>query len=286
MAPYPILSRIIRGRVFGVWPLTSGARISLVFGMIVRAEPQSPVYECVFRFPQGSRPLNMCLTPGREIFCGEYFLNLRRSVPVHVYCSKDDGVRWDIAYTFPKGSICHIHRVVYDPYDDAILVCTGDRDQEVAIYKTKDGFRTLTALVCGRQEYRTTSLMPCQDGLLYGTDNPDGQNFIMALDRRTNKVERLQKIPGPVLYGGYVGEQVAFATMIEKRHHEITVWAGHGKAFRQVAYFEAHKSNLVWREVVGYSTVVLPEGAGRAGNLFCTPIGTAKYADTPIKIEL
>jgi glycosyltransferase involved in cell wall biosynthesis len=286
LASQPILNRITRGRVFGVLPLASGARISLVGGMIARAEPQSSDYQCVFRFPKGSRPLNMCLTPGRKIFCGEYFLNLQRLDPVHVYCSEDDGLHWDIAFTFPEGSICHIHRVVYDPYDEAILVCTGDRDQEVAIYKTKDEFRTLEPLVCGAQEYRTTSLLPCRNFLLYGTDNPEGRNFIMALDRRTNKVERLQEIPGPVLHGGYVGEQVVFATMIEKRHHEITIWAGHEKAFRQVAYFEAHKSNWLWREVVGYSTVVLPEGVGRPGELFCTPVGTAKYADTPIKIEL
>jgi glycosyltransferase involved in cell wall biosynthesis len=286
LAPHPILNRIIRGRVFGVLPLASGARIGLVFGMIARAEPQSPDYRCVFRFPRGSRPLNMCLTPKNKIFCGEYFLNLQRLDPVHVYGSQDEGINWDIAYTFPKGSICHIHRVVYDSYDDAILVCTGDKDQEVAIYQTKDEFRTLKPLVGGAQEYRTASLIPCPDFLLYGTDNPDGQNFIIALDRRTNKVERLQKIPGPVLYGGYVGEQVAFATMIEKRHHEITVWAGHGKAFRQVAYFKADKSNWLWRELVGYSTVVLPEGSGSPGGLFCTPVGTAKYADTPIKIEI
>jgi len=285
-APSPILSRILRARVFGVWPLSSGARISLVAGMIVRAVSQSPVYECVFRFPPGSRALNLCVTPDRKIFCGEYLLNLQRSVPVQVYCSKDDGIHWDLAYTFPKKSICHIHRVVYDPYDDSILVCTGDRDQEVAIYQTTDEFRSLKPLVGGGQEYRTTSLIPRPNYLIYGTDNPGGQNFIMALDRRTNRVERLQELPGPVLYGGCAGEQVAFATMIEKRHHEITVWAGHGKAFRQVAYFAAAKSNWLWREMTGYRTVILPEGAGLPGSLFCTPVGTAAYDGIPIKIDL
>jgi hypothetical protein len=254
--------------------------------MIVRAEPQSLVYECVFRFPPGVRALNLCVTPDRKIFFGEYLLNLQRSAPVRVYSSKDDGIHWEIAYTFPKKSICHIHRVVHDPYDDSILVCTGDRDREVAIYRTTDEFRTLQPLVGGGQEYRTTSLIPRPDYLIYGTDNPGGQNFIMALDRRTNRVERLQELPGPVLYGGCAGEQVAFATIIEKRHHEITVWAGHGKAFRQVAYFAAAKSNWLWREMAGYSTVILPDGAGHSGSLYCTPVGTAEYDGTPIKIEL
>ena len=78
-------------------------------------------------------------------------------------------------------------------------------------------------------------------------------------------MERLQEIPGPVLYGGCAGDQVVFTTMLEKRHHEITVWAGQGKVFRQVAYFAAAKSNWLWRELAGYSTVILPEGAGRPG---------------------
>jgi glycosyltransferase involved in cell wall biosynthesis len=285
-APFPLLSRILRARVFGVCPLSSGARISLVADMIVRARPQSTVYECVFRFPPGSRALNLCVTPDRKIFCGEYLLNLRRSASVHVYCSQDDGIHWDLSYTFPKESICHIHRVAYDPYDDSILVCTGDRDQEVAIYQTTDEFRTLKPLVGGGQEFRTTSLIPRPDYFVYGTDNPGGRNFIMALDRRTRRVERLQELPGPVLYGGCAGEQVAFATMIEKGHHEITVWAGQGKAFRQVAYFAGAKSNWLWREMAGYRTVILPEGAGLPGSLFCTPVGTVAYDGIPVKIEL
>jgi hypothetical protein len=195
-------------------------------------------------------------------------------------------LNWDTVYTFPKGSICHIHRVVYDQYDDSILVCTGDRDQEVAVYKTKDEFKTIKPIVQGQQEFRTTSLVPLKNCILYGTDNPKGENFVIAIDRKNNRTERVQKIPGPVLYGCRVGDYVCFATMVEKSNHEVTLWVGNEKRFNLVAHFETQKSNQIWREVVGYSTVILPDGIGTWPFLYCTPIGTQHHSNTLIKLNL
>jgi hypothetical protein len=286
LASYPLTRRMSRGGVAGVWPQTDGSRLCVVPKMIMRSEPGSSTYRCVFRVDKGSRPLNLCQGKDGQVYWGEYFLNLRRSQPVRIFGSKDKGKNWEVVYTFPIGTICHVHRIVYDPFEDAILVCTGDRDHEVAILKTKDAFRTLEPIVQGGQQYRTTSLIPTKESILYGTDNPNGDNYVMAINRENGRAERVQDLPGPVLYGCQVGEVAVFGTMVEKKDHEVTVWAGNERAFRLVAHFNTRKATWLWREVVGYSTVVLPEGTGRWPHLFLTPVGTQKFANSLLRINL
>jgi hypothetical protein len=282
----PLLRRMSRGGVVGVWPQADGSRLCVVPKMIMRAEAGSSTYRCVLRFDKGSRPLNLCQGKEDKIYWGEYFLNLRRSEPVRIFGSKDKGRNWEVVYTFPKGTICHVHRIIYDAFGDAILVCTGDRDHEVAILKTTDGFQTLEPIVQGDQHYRTTSLIPMTESILYGTDNPDGDNCVMAIKRHNGSLERVQKLPGPVLYGCQVGDVAVFATMVEKKDHEVTLWAGNEKSFGLVAHFNTRKTTQLWREAAGYSTVILPEGTGCWPHLFMTPIGTQKYANSLLRINL
>ena len=256
----PVLSRISRGGISYVLSQKDGSRLCIVPKMILRAEAGPSDFRCVFRFSNGSRPLNLCQGPDGKIYWGEYFLNLRRSEPVRIFGSKDGGKSWEVVYTFAKGSICHVHRIVHDPYDDAFLVCTGDRDQEVAILRTDDGFKTLRPIVHGDQKYRTTSLIARPDCILYGTDSPNGENYVMALDRKNGSADKVQRLPGPVLYGCQVGDQVVFATMVEKQHHEVSLWVGNENGFSKVTHLKAKKWNRAVRELIGYPTAILPEG--------------------------
>ncbi len=278
--------RLSRGGVFGVAPQVDGATVCVGRKMIFRAEKNSGEFKPVFPIPRGSRPLNLCQTPQGEIYWGEYFLNLRRSAPVNVFGSRDGGRTWAVVHTFPRGSVCHIHRVAYDPFEDALLVCTGDRDSESGVWRTKDRFHTLEPLMRGTQECRTTALVALPEGLLYGTDFPAGQNYIMALDRETASARRIQAIPGPALYVTRVGEEVVFATMVEKRSHEVTLWAGSGNSFHLLAHFKTRKRSRLWREIGGYDTVILPEGRSHWPNLFCTPLGTSEHASFLLRIDL
>ncbi len=280
------LRRITRGGVATVLPLSDGARLCVISGALLRAETGSKVYRPVFRFAKGSRPLNLCLAPDGSIYWGEYFLNLRRSEPVNIYSSEDGGKTWKVAYTFTRGSICHVHRVIYDRDEDAFLICTGDRDHEVAILKTTDRFKTLIPLVRGEQRFRTTSLVPFERCILYGTDNPGGDNFIMSLERGTAKVRKVQKVPGPVLYGCRVGDKAVFSTMVEKKEHEVTVWAGNPDSFSLVAEFGTNKGCQVSRELVGYSAAILPEGQSDDSFVFCTPVGTLRFNNEILRIRV
>jgi hypothetical protein len=282
----PLLRRMSRGGVAYVLPQNDGARLCVLAGMIARAEAGSSEYRCVFRFSKGSRPLNLCQDENGSIYWGEYFLNLRRTEPVRIFGSQDRGKSWGVVWTFLQGTICHVHQVVHDPHDHSILVCTGDRDHEVGILKTMDGFHTLRPLVQGNQRFRTTSLIPLPECVLYGTDNPGGENYIMALDRQTGFAKELQKVPGPVLYGSRVGDHTVFATMVEKQYHEASLWCGNGEGFTMVAHFKAEKWNRAVRELMGYPTLILPEGVSHWPDLFFTPVGTKAYSNALLRLNL
>jgi hypothetical protein len=86
--------------------------------------------------------------------------------------------------------------------------------------------------------------------------------------------------------GCQVGKVAIFATMVEKKEHEVTLWAGNEKSFRLITHFKTKKANQLWREAAGYSTVILPEGIGCWPYLFLTPIGTQKYANSLLRINL
>jgi hypothetical protein len=282
----PLLRRISRSGIHHALLLADGSRLCIVSGMIVRAEAGSSKYRCVFHFQKGSRPLNLCIDREGNIYWGEYFLNLRRADPVRIFCSAEGGKEWDVIHTFTKGEICHIHRIIYDPYDGSLLICTGDRNHEVAILKTTDNFKTLRPIVQGAQKFRTAAVIPRKDCILYGTDNPAGENYIMSIDRNSCSVRKIQQIPGPVLYGCTAGERIVFSTMVEKRDHEVTLWCGDQRAFKQIIHLKTRKMNWLWREIAGYSTVILPDGASSWPYLYCTPVGTLQYNDTLIKIHL
>jgi hypothetical protein len=284
--PIPLFRKMSRGGVAYVLPQKDGTRLCVLPKMIARAEAGSSEYRCVYRISKGSRPLNLCQDESGGIYWGEYFLNLRRTEPVRIFGSKDGGKIWDVVWTFSRGTICHVHQIVHDPYDHSILVCTGDRDHEVAILKTTDGFHTLTPLVQGDQRYRTTSLIPLPEYILYGTDNPGGENYIMALDRRSGSVEELQRVPGPVLYGSRVGVHTVFATMVEKQHHEASLWCGNGNGFSMVALFKAKKWNRPLRELMGYPTAILAEGNSDWPYLYFTPVGTESNDGSLMRMDL
>ena len=74
--------------------------------------------------------------------------------------------------------------------------------------------------------------------------------------------------------------------MVEKKAHEITLWAGDENAFHMVGHLPTRKMNQLWRESVGYDTVILPEGHCLWPYLYCTPLGTAESSGKLLRVAL
>ena len=96
---------------------------------MITLRPDENRFQITHKITRGTRPLHITSIPGGNVFWGEYFDNASRD-EVHIYASIDGGVKWDVAYTFPRGAIRHVHNIVHDPWGECLWLLTGDYGDE------------------------------------------------------------------------------------------------------------------------------------------------------------
>ena len=167
-----------------------------------------------------TNPLNFCVVdiPKRKdktIYYGEYFSN-KHKLPVSIY--KRESSKWEKIYEFNRNTIKHIHNIVYDYYRNVFYVLTGDSDNESGIWFSDDNFKQVKPLYVGKQQCRTCMVIPTKECLLYATDTPIEENWIIKIFMDNMSVKSIQKIhslPGPCIYGSKIGDQYLFSTSVE-----------------------------------------------------------------------
>jgi hypothetical protein len=194
-----LLSRLLRLDVHRMVQTAAGTLIATSAEGIARRAAGAEQFAVAFRAYRGSRPLSLCVDDEDRIYFGEYFGNADREA-VHVFMSEDDGRSWDRCYTFPAGSIRHVHGLEYDARRQRIWVLTGDYGQEAQIGLATRGFTEYRVVVQGSQQTRACSAVPTEAGLLYATDTPLEQNHVYLLDAETGAVRRLADVQQSVLF--------------------------------------------------------------------------------------
>lgn len=224
LSHFALSRRLLRAEITGLNKLSSGDYLVIAKKGFFLREQCGNRFEKVFDMPRGSKPLNICIAPSGCLFFGEYFQNMDKKA-VNIYSSEDNGRSWHIVYTFPEGSINHIHGLFLDRYSNRIWVATGDRENECIIGYTVDEFRTFTEVFRGGQEYRTCQLFFYKDFIVFGTDTQYQQNVIKKFDRKTLEISELQKVQGSVIKGGQVGDVAFISTTVEPSDVNTDKWA-------------------------------------------------------------
>jgi hypothetical protein len=257
-----ILSRLFRVGLNAVLPLREGSILGIARKRILRCNPGESKLIPAFRIPRGSRPLNVCQIPSGEIYFGEYFCNSKRET-VHIYGSEDEGKTWNIIYTFPPGSIRHIHSIFYDGYRKGCWVLTGDLDDECRLLFTDDRFNTLETIISGSQRARAVSAIPIQNGLIIPTDTPSETNVIQLFDPEKRTFEEIYKLPGSAFFTSQAGNYLLVSTVVEPSHVNTGSYA---------AIFVSRNGGRAWSELYRqkkdrwpmklfqYGALVLPAG--------------------------
>lgn len=274
LALTPILSRLMRSGIHSALPLADGRHVAIVRGAVMHRESGADHFTVAHSVERGTRPLGVCLADGGDLYFGEYFNNPARE-EVHIYGSAD-GRRWDVAFTFPRGAVRHVHGVVYDRYRRGLWVLTGDDGDEAAIWWTSDGFRTLEPVIRGCQAARAVSALPAPQGLLVPSDTPLEQNFIHRLDPRTGSLERLAYLPGSVFAVGRTRSLYLVSTALERSavnlDPRVALYASaDGESWAPVARFERDLAFLAdKRGYLQYPMVLLPDGEQSDGSVLAT----------------
>lgn len=216
------------------------------------------------------------------LYFGEY--RCTRPSIIRIFKGEDDGTRWRECYRFDKGKIRHVHAVISDPHRKRLWVCTGDSDEESALYYTDNGFRTLNRFGGGNQSWRMVSLIPTEDSIIWGTDaggdtSPYSGNAIYRFNFSTGIREKLFEFINPAYFSIQTPQGMFISTTYEP--HKV----GACPAVTELLHSE---NGLQWKIVLSlpYAAPKRPQGTfygmllmptGRGNRLVFTPFNTVSH---------
>jgi hypothetical protein len=262
--------RLARAGFHALIEISATEAVAIVTGGIVRWSKGT--FSDFFPIPVGPRPLGLVRAFDDRIYFGEYWGNPTRE-PVRIFVSEDHGRSWQVAYTFPRGSIRHVHTVLTDEFDrDALYILTGDEDVECVIYRTRDSFRTLEKLAHGSQLTRAIAAHAAPEGVYFATDTERTRNRVRLLGR-DGQVKDIGEISGSGWGCCSVGTRLFFATAVEpsnvnRDRHARLYECSIARGLSEVG---SVRKDLLPKKAFQYGTFVLPKGPGDGENLWATP---------------
>jgi hypothetical protein len=277
-ASLPLTFRLFRDGFHALAVLSSGHLVAAAPGAIITLAPGESEFTVSHRVLRGTRPLHIAATPKGHIFWGEYFDNAQRD-EAHIYASTDRGATWNVAYTFPKGAIRHVHNIVFDRWASCLWVLTGDNGPECRILRASCDFTTVETVLSGNQQARAVALVPTAAGLYFSSDTPFEANHVYFLDRN-GKLTVRACLSSSSIYGCQVGEAIFFSTMVEPSavnlERNVNLYASRdGHSWSSV---------LQWRKdswpmgLFQYGNALLPDGKNASGILALSTVAV-RHAD-------
>lgn len=212
------LYRLLRMGVRAAWALDEQHVLLSIGNMIHELNLEDDSLSEGYFCGGGIRPLIFTQAEGISsvddgIYFGGYLGN-RNKKPVFVY-KRVDKDKWEVVYTFPQGTINHVHTIVHDPYRDCLWIFTGDFDEASAIWKVTDNFKSVERACCNDQKYRGCVVFALPEGLLYATDAPFADDFIYLMNSQDYSVKTIAPIDGSCIYGCQWKDKYVFSTTVE-----------------------------------------------------------------------
>src|SRR5574344_1181632 len=171
-----------------------------------------------------SNPLNFCTVDGDRgemVLWGDYGMNPHND-EVNIYRYHGVG-KPEIVYTFPKGTIKHVHNILNDKYRARFIVLTGDFGDKVGIYAADYDFKEVKALLVDEQRFRSVVGKVTRHGLIYATDAVMEEKHVFYMDfekcdkEECYKIDEVLPLSGSVIYGQATPTGLLFSTTVEPR---------------------------------------------------------------------
>jgi hypothetical protein len=264
--------RLFRDGFHALATLGSGHIVAAVPGAIIMLVPGEDEFKVSHRVLRGTRPLHIATTPDDQVFWGEYFDNPDRH-EVHIYASADRGSTWEVAYTFPRGEVRHVHNIVYDEWADCLWVLTGDNGSECRILRASCDFKNVKMVLSGNQQARAVAFVPTPDALYFSSDTPLESNHVYRLKRDGSLIE-LAPLSSSSIYGCRAGSGIFFSTMVEPSpanpDSNVRLFGSlDGSRWRDLMHW---KKDLWPMSLFQYGNAVLPDGRNATDFLALTTV--------------
>jgi hypothetical protein len=264
--------RLVRDGFHALAVLPDRTMVGATPGAIVTRTPNSNEFRRTHTMLRGTRPLHITATPSGKVYWGEYFDNRDRA-EVNIYASDDRGSTWHVAHTFPRGSIRHVHNIVYDRWGHCLWILTGDEGPECRILRAACDLSGMETVVSGNQQARAVAAILTPGCLYLSTDTPEEKNHIYRLDR-TGRIDRVGDLNGSSIYGCRADQAFFFSTMVEPSRintdREVhLVGSRDGVHWPTVARWKKDNFSMKYFQ---YGNAILPDGENTTHYLAATTV--------------
>ena len=242
-----------------------------------------------------SDPLNLCAAKEKWIAVwGDYGSNPGHEA-INIY-GLNKNLSVETIYTFPKGSIRHIHNII-PRLEDGYYIFTGDQEEKAGIYTADSLFEEVRPLKTGKQQYRAVVGFDTPNGLLYATDAVNEQNYVYLLNEE--ELRKICSLNGSCIYGTEHGTDYYFATTVEpdENNRGLLSWVskkrGTGILSDEVMLVKA-SPNLTTEIVLSYTKDVWPAKLMQYGSVqfphgvnqefWIYPVAVKKYDGCAVKL--
>lgn len=272
-----LTNRMLRTGFHCVSFLNDGRIVAILAKTIAVLDPGETRFRRTWKVQRGNRPRGTAVTPEGWIFWGEYFRNPGRD-PVHVYGSYDRGETWDVVYTFPIGSIKHVHNILYDKWEDCLWMITGDERNEPKILRVSKDWSVIDVVREGTQQDRAATMIITQDDIYYATDTPHEQNHIYRMNKRNGNVQKIASTSGPAMWSCKSNGAMFFSSAAEP-----------GRYYYPAACIWGSKDGNFWNKLIEwqkdalhprffqYGNVILPKGETQKKILAATGMAVNEF---------
>ena len=276
------LRTLLRRGIRCLLPISSDRMIVFCDRTIFYFETGWNAPRAVGRIRRGNGPLfqGCCTDSAGTCYYGEYS-GTRERIETHVWYWRPGWAEWRIFYSFPAGSIRHVHSVLYDVFSDRIWVTTGDHDDEsrIGYFLSSPNGPTFHNVASGQQAFRAVSLLFTRDHVHWGSDAQDRVNTICRLARVSGTIEILAEVDGPVFYSATDAAGRMFVSTGAERmrglESRVGVWMTEdSRHWNNVGYWAKHGyPTVLGRDVFGHGTLSFP-----AGSQFCELLYVAGHS--------
>lgn len=256
LSSFKLTRRLFRAEITHLYHFQHDTWMCIAKKALFRFNKETGLFEKCHDIEKGSRPMNLCQANDGTIYYGEYCNNPLRKA-MRIFCSKDNGDTWSVAYTFGDGEINHIHGIFNDPYTNRLWVATGDDDKACIFGYTENGFKTFVKRYEGSQQYRVCVPLFTKDEIIFATDSQYEQNHIRSINRITGEVTNIQPIQGSGIYAVQNGKLMMVSTTVEPSKVNLD------RSAHLWYSFDGHH----WKEMVSYKKDCLKETYFQFGSI-------------------
>lgn len=218
LSKFRLCSRVLRLGVSSALDLKNGYILVVCRNVIWRINKKTRIVNLDFNIPEGKTALYLSVvsssfTDKKYVCFGEYFSNQEKR-PVNVW-RKDisgDGL-WEIIHTFEQDSINHVHNIINSPFDDKLLILTGDFGDGAAIWSCSKNFTSIKRLLSGSQNMRACWASVRETGFVYATDTQLDSNFVFSVDNTS--INKVGSVAGSSIYYTQMNDVIFFSTAVE-----------------------------------------------------------------------